>query len=103
MKPTNGAALTQVFDALFACNRFPRPLASAGVSSGTLATDRQTAAMSKAAVAADFFEAPDVLPDRATQLTFNDVVVVKQPGDTSELVVGQLASLLGWVDVGPLA
>ena len=54
-----------------------RTLAGAGVSVGTLAVDRKTAAMAQSSVAANVHETLDVGADVTTEITFNLMLAFK--------------------------
>src|SRR5258706_3466292 len=84
------ALLTEFLHALLAGNRLARTLAGAGVRAGALAADRERAAMSMAAIAADVAQAGDVLLDRAAQSAFDQKALVDEADDFRQFLFGQV-------------
>ena len=83
--------LLQILDALLAGDGLLRALASACIGTRALAADRQTAAMTNAAIAADISQPRDVLRHLATQLPLDNVILVQQGRDPRDFVFAQLA------------
>src|SRR3954471_6214473 len=68
-----------------------RALAGARVGLGVLAADRQGAAVTDSAVAADLHQALDGLRALAPQIALDDVLGVDQVAQLGDLVIGQVA------------
>ena len=75
---------------LLAGDRLGRALAGARIGVRALAADRQVAAMTQAAIAAEVHQTLDVHRDFAAQIAFDDVVAVDGFADLQDFGVGQL-------------
>src|SRR4051794_12993348 len=81
--------LTEFLHALLTGDGLARALADAGVGPGALAADGERAAMTVAAVAADFTQPADVLLDLTTKSAFDQDRAVDDPDDLGQLVLVQ--------------
>src|SRR6187431_94617 len=70
--------------------RAARPLARAGVGMRALTADRQTAAVTGAAVRTDLHQPLDVLGDLLAQVTLHAALVLNHLADATGLVLGEL-------------
>src|SRR6476660_514753 len=75
---------------LLAGDRLGRPLARARVGMGTLATHRQAAAMTQAAIAAEIHQTLDVHAGLATQVAFDHVIAVDHFTNLQHFLIAQL-------------
>lgn len=99
----NVGRLTEIFDALFAGDRFLGALSGAGIGTRALTTHWKAAAVPHASVARDVFETRDVLIDFAAELAFDCVVFVQQGGDARDFVFAELAGVSLRIDAGLVA
>src|SRR5690606_11820211 len=79
-----------------------RALAGAGVGLGALAANGQALAVTQAAIAADIDEALDVDRGLGAQVALDLVAGLDRAAQLADLLVGQVAGLLGAVDPGLL-
>src|SRR5580698_4213556 len=79
------------------------PLPRAGVRVGALSVDREAAAVTEAAVAAEVHQALDVHLHFATKIALDLVVGLEELSDLLDVVLGQLLGLLGRRDLRTLA
>src|ERR1700726_1737307 len=86
---------------LLARDRLGRTLARARVGMGALATHRQAAAMTQAAIAAEIHQTLDVHAGLATQVAFDHVVAVDHFTDLQHFLIAQLrdAAINGNLDL----
>src|SRR6478752_6526051 len=75
---------------LLAGDRLGRTLARARVGMGTLATHRQAAAMTQAAIAAEIHQTLDVHAGLATQVAFDHVIAVDHFTNLQHFLIAQL-------------
>src|SRR5258708_2550569 len=75
---------------LLAGDRLGRTLARARVGMGTLATHRQSAAMTQAAIAAEIHQTLDVHAGLTPQVTFDHIVAVAHFTNLQHFLIAQL-------------
>src|SRR3982075_746999 len=86
---------------LLAGDRLSRSLARARVDMGALTPHRQSAAMTKAAIAAEIHQTLDVHAGLATQVAFDQIVAVDHFADLQHFLIAQLrhAAIIGNLDL----
>src|SRR5712671_3599493 len=86
---------------LLAGDRLGRPLARARVGMGTLTAHRQSAAMTKTAIAAEVHQTLDVHARLATQVAFDQIIAIDHFTDLQHFLVAQLrhAAVIGNLDL----
>ena len=92
--------LSQVLNALLACNCLSRSLTSPGVGTCSLTTDRQALLVSYPSIALNFTQAMNALADLSTERSFYGVVAFKSGRKTAQFVFVQIPRLLRWIDFG---
>jgi hypothetical protein len=95
--------LAEILDALLTGDGFLRSLAGTCIRSRPLTTHRQSATVSNATIATDIFEPSDILIALTTQLAFHDIIFVEQRGQTSQLILAEVASTPLRIDPGFMA
>ena len=81
----------------------PATLAGSGVGVGALPSNRKPAAVTHTLIGTNLYFALDVLSDFPTQVTFNLEVLIEEPPDTNDLVVGEVAYFRPAVDLEVVA
>src|SRR3954470_20897359 len=76
-----------------------RPLAGARIRLRALTVNREPAAVAQPAVAADLHQTLDILGTFATQVAFDHQVLVDEPAELRDLVLGQVAHLRVAIDL----
>src|SRR5258707_6150652 len=90
MKPIRHSYWLSALLLLLAGDRLGRTLARARVGMGTLATHRQSAAMTQAAIAAEIHQTLDVHAGLTPQVTFDHIVAVDYLTDLQHFLIAQL-------------
>src|SRR5579871_6711348 len=88
-------------DLLLGCDgAAARTLTGASVGVGALATNRQIAAMTNAAISLDFNQAANVHLDLFAEIAFDAAFLLDLIAEAVDFVFGEVANLFGGVDVG---
>src|SRR5262249_42119655 len=98
LAPPFAASAMLLRDLLLAGDRLGGALAGAGVGVGALAADRQSLAVTQAAIAAQIHQALDVHRHFAAQVAFDQIVAVDGFADLDDLGLGQVADAARRVD-----